>query len=50
MDTYKKQLKVWAKRRERIVALFDSGWTRADIARRLGITRQRVYQIVKEAK
>ena len=39
--------KMWAKRRKRILAMLQSGISQAEIARRLDVTRQRIYQIIK---
>ena len=36
------------KRRERIMALHQDGCTKAEIARRLKVSRQRISQIVAE--
>jgi len=35
------------KRNEMIKTLLDAGWTYVDIAREMGITKQRVYQVAK---
>ena len=42
---YKKQLAVWRKRRKKVAALLAVGMPRKEIARRLGITRQRLSQL-----
>jgi predicted DNA-binding protein YlxM (UPF0122 family) len=47
---YQKQLKKWEKRREEIRGLHVVGYSMAEIARKLKITRQRVYQIVREVR
>jgi len=45
---YDKQLKVWKRRREKVAALLASGVRRKDIAKRLGITRQRLSQLERK--
>lgn len=47
--SYKTSLALWRKRRERILRLSKQGLTKSDIARRLGVSRQRVHQIVSNA-
>lgn len=42
---YKRQLELWRKRREKIAALLAKGITRTEVARRLGISKQRLSQI-----
>ena len=44
---YKKLLATYAKRRERAKAMRLAGLSALEIAKRLGISRQRVYQIIK---
>lgn len=44
---YLSLLEQWRKRREKILAMLDRGMTKADIARKLRITPQRVGQITK---
>jgi len=39
--------KMWVKRRKRILSMLHSGISQAEIARRLDVTRQRIYQIIK---
>jgi hypothetical protein len=43
---YHDKLKLWAKRRKRAVAMVNSGKTRGQVAELLGITRQRLHQII----
>ena len=45
MPTYAQQIAAWAKRRQTIIEWRRSGLTLAEIAKRLGISRQRVHQI-----
>ena len=44
---YKKLLEKYRKRREEVKRLLDSGLTAIEVARRMRISRQRVYQILK---
>lgn len=46
MKRYEKKLKAWAQRREEIGARKATGISYAEIAKELGISRQRVYQIL----
>ncbi|MFT4125075.1 MAG: helix-turn-helix domain-containing protein [Gordonia sp. (in: high G+C Gram-positive bacteria)] len=39
-----------ARRREAILVAIDSGMSQTEIARRLGITQQRVAQIIKNSR
>lgn len=48
MKPYAKQLKDWSRRRARIVAYANAGKSKQWIADKLGMTRQRVSQIVIE--
>lgn len=45
--SYAKQLRVYARRRDKIIALHRQGWTYERIAAKFGIRRQRVGQIIK---
>ena len=45
MNPYAKQIEAWAKRRKTIIEWRRSGLTLAEIAKRLGVSRQRVHQI-----
>ena len=45
--TYKQQQAIWRKRRAKLLRLKAEGLIPSEIARRLGITRQRVYTILK---
>lgn len=47
---YLSLLEQWRKRREKIAAMLDKGMTKADIARKLRVTPQRVGQIVSKGK
>ena len=47
---YKKQMKRWAKRRQKIVELRDSGMTFTDIGERFDMSRQRVAQLYRQEK
>lgn len=47
--TYKQQQAIWRKRRERLAALLAAGVARKEIAKRLGISRQRLSQIERAA-
>lgn len=47
--SYRKQLAAWAERNRRIMALLGQGVSQSEIARRYGLTRARVSQIVKSA-
>lgn len=40
--------KEWAKRRKRAAALVKSGKTRGQVAELLGVTRQRLHQILQK--
>jgi transposase len=44
---YAKQLRAWDARRRQIKALHERGMSLEQIARRYGISRQRVGQLVK---
>ena len=44
--TYQQQKKAWAKRRQAMARLFSQGQSVAAIAKRYGISRQRVYQAI----
>ena len=46
---YRKQQAIWRKRRERLAALLAAGLARKEIAKRLGISRQRLSQIERAA-
>jgi hypothetical protein len=46
---YQRQLDQWAKRRAEMAKLKASGWTLTAIGARYGISRQRVYQALREA-
>jgi DNA-binding transcriptional regulator LsrR (DeoR family) len=43
---YEQQKKVWARRRARVWQYLDEKYPRAQIAEKLGISRQRVHQII----
>ena len=45
---YKEIMKEWAKRRRQIVRRFESGESKSNIAKRFGITRERVRQIIEK--
>ena len=47
MTPYKRMLQQYAERAERIKKLRAAGWTLAKIARRHGISKQRVWQVLK---
>lgn len=47
---YDAVLKAWAKKRAAIVRLDAKGIPKAEIARKYGISRQRVSKIVHEAR
>ncbi len=47
MNAYTKLKIQYAKRREKARRMFESGMSAIEIAAKLGITRQRVYQIIK---
>jgi len=47
---YTKQLAIWRKKRERAHAMLASGMERKDIAKKLGISRQRLSQIENARK
>lgn len=47
---YDKQLIQWAKRRRKALELVDKGIKRRIVATRLGITRQRLSQIIINEK
>ena len=46
--TWKEQLQHWKDGRQEIVDLAKEGWTNSQIARRLGLSRERVRQILKK--
>lgn len=48
--SYEQQKVFWRGRRERILHMLKSGISQAEIARQMGVKRQRVYQIVVEEK
>ena len=47
---YKKQLVIWAKRRRQALHWVAKGVPRKEVAKRLGITRQRLSMIESEAR
>jgi hypothetical protein len=47
---YRKQLERYRRRREKILALLASGLGRTQVAIKLGVSRQRIHQIVQEAR
>jgi DNA-binding transcriptional regulator LsrR (DeoR family) len=44
---YQKYLKQAALHRKRIVSLYKKGFSQADIARKLKVSRQRINQVIK---
>jgi transposase len=47
-SAYKAWLKQQAKRKAKIVAMHKDGISHAEIGRRIGVSRQRIYQIVEK--
>ena len=47
---YADQLREYEKRRSKIIGMYTAGKPRSVIARILGITRQRVYQLTAHIK
>lgn len=43
----KQEMSAFRKRKKKILRLAEQGVTQSEIARRLGMTRQRIYQIVR---
>jgi len=43
---YAKQLRAYARRRDKIIALHLAGWTYERLAARFGTSRQRIGQII----
>lgn len=48
--TYQEKLKEWKKRRERIMRMLSRGVSESEVARKFGITRQRVNQLAVRSK
>ena len=44
--THQEKLSAWGKKRAKIYRLFQSGMHQCDIARKVGLTRQRIKQIL----
>ena len=47
---YKVTLKAWEARRKRLFTMLRNGLSKAEIARKEGITRQRVGQIISHCE
>ena len=45
---YAKQLIVWRKRRERAQAMHAQGFSLAQIGEKIGCTKQRVHQLLRQ--
>ena len=46
--TWQEQLKYWKDGRQEIVDLAKEGWTNSQIARKVGLSRERVRQILQK--
>ena len=48
--TYLDRLREFAKRNRKIKRLYESGWTKARIAKHYGISRERARQVIEQSK
>lgn len=45
-DSYNRKVQEWAARREDIFRHREAGWTITDIAKKFGVSRARIHQII----
>jgi DNA-directed RNA polymerase specialized sigma subunit len=46
--TYHEQIRMYQKRKKKIIAMRESGSTLEDIAVKMGVSRQRIFQLCKD--